>query len=184
MLDLETLGTRPGCAILSIGAVRFDPSLPHGIADAFHVVVNTASCTQRYGLTVDQGTLDWWACQSDEARALLAEAKASRVGLAAGLGDFTAYVQRQGSERDIRLWGNGADFDPVILRACYEACGIKWPWRYGARCFRTLRELAGLPKKQAALIKHDALADATAQAKEAVEIMRRMSFRAQESLAV
>ena len=25
MLDLETLGTRPGCVILTLGAVKFDP---------------------------------------------------------------------------------------------------------------------------------------------------------------
>ena len=59
-LDLETLGTRPGCAILSIGAIAFNPST-NTLGPMFYEVVNRASCRE-IGLHEDQGTL---ACGAD-----------------------------------------------------------------------------------------------------------------------
>ena len=39
MVDLETLGKRAGCPILSIGAVFFDP-VEKQLGEEFYVVVN------------------------------------------------------------------------------------------------------------------------------------------------
>ena len=34
MLDIETLGTRPGCVIVTLGAVKFDPYTQNQIGRA------------------------------------------------------------------------------------------------------------------------------------------------------
>lgn len=183
MLDLETLGTRPGCAILAIGAVRFGTDLPHGIGDAFYQVVSTASCTRRHGLHIDPSTVKWWKMQRTEARDVIAEAEACKVGLASALANFSEYLARQGGVNSISLWGNGADFDISIIAACYHACDLPLPWQFwNNRCFRTLRNLSGAKKKPAALIKHHALEDAVDQAKEAVEILKTLNFSKQPAL--
>ena len=56
MIDLETLGRRAGCAILSIGAVAFD--LKQGLGEEMYVVVNRQSCNAAE-LHEDLSTLDW-----------------------------------------------------------------------------------------------------------------------------
>ena len=61
MLDLETLGKLPGCAILSIGAVYFELETGR-LGDEFYLNVDPASCT-RAGLTIDGETLGWWMQQ-------------------------------------------------------------------------------------------------------------------------
>src|ERR1700685_2647763 len=66
MLDLETLGTRPGSAIRSVGAAAFDldgTDKPAG--PTFYKKVKSMSCWVA-GLTVDQDTLDWWSRQPQE----------------------------------------------------------------------------------------------------------------------
>src|SRR5688572_29962905 len=98
MLDLETLGTRPGCAILSIGAVAFDRHTG-ALGPEFYMVVNRKSCEAK-GLTQDQSTLDWWSRQSAEAKKVLAEAENAPNGLGGALVQFTAYLQKFG-KRDL-----------------------------------------------------------------------------------
>ena len=63
MVDLETLGTLPGCAIMSVGAVFFDES---GLGDEFCMVARQDNYTQA-GLAIDADTASWWAQQSPEA---------------------------------------------------------------------------------------------------------------------
>lgn len=185
MLDLETLGTRPGCAILAIGAVRFGPELANGTQNPFYQVVSTPSCTHHYGLHIDPATLRWWEMQRSEARDVIKEAKACKIGLKTALANFTDYLAGMGGVDSISLWGNGSDFDISILAACYHACDMPLPWRFwNNRCFRTLRNLAGMKKKPAALVKHHALEDAVDQAVEAVEILKKIRFNEQASLAL
>jgi DNA polymerase III epsilon subunit-like protein len=173
MLDLETLGTRPGCAILSIGAVAFDRHTG-ALGPEFYMVVNRKSCEAK-GLTQDQSTLDWWSRQSAEAKKVLAEAENAPNGLGGALVQFTAYLQKFG-KRDLFVWGNGADFDQPIITACYASVGYPLPWLfYNNRCYRTLRSLGnvkGEPPRQG--VYHNALDDAKTQALQAVNILKQL----------
>jgi hypothetical protein len=185
MLDLETLGNRPGCAILAIGAVHFGPSLPNtsGLGDKFYRVVSTPSCVKHYGLHIDPATERWWAGQSDEARKVLAEAKASQTGLKQAIVEFCAWLNTIGSKRSLHIWGNGAEFDNAILAACFHAVQMEWPIEFwNNRCYRTLKGLPGAPKRPRGLPSHNALQDATDQAVNAVELMRALSFNGQAKL--
>lgn len=115
MLDLETLGTRPGSVILSIGAVEFD--LRVGLGREFYVEISQYS-SRHIGFTVDQDTVDWWEEQSAEARGLLARTSSGGLLPHVALQQFNAWLSP-----DPLVWGNGAAFDNALLR---EACARCW----------------------------------------------------------
>lgn len=172
MLDLETLGTRPGCAILSIGGVVFD-RFSGELGPEFYMVVNRKSC-QKNGLFEEQSTLDWWSRQSDEARKVLAEAETASNGLGGALIQLTGYLQKLG-KRDLLVWGCGSDFDIGILTHCYAVMKQPLPWMFwNSRCLRTLRDVA--PPSHEPVRKngvaHSAIDDARNQAQEAIRIFK------------
>lgn len=175
MLDLETLGTAPGCAILSIGAVEFDAHTGK-LGPEFYQVVNTESCRIK-GLTEDPGTLKWWNDRAPDARKVLAEAATSKNGLGGALVMFTRYLEQFG-KRNLYVWGCGADFDQPIIAACYAKCSYPLPWPfYNNRCYRTLRALGkvkGDPPRHG--VYHHALDDAKTQALQAIEIVKKMGI--------
>lgn len=163
MLDLETLGTRPGSVILSIGAVAFDHR--QGLGEEFYVVIDRASC-EAAGLTVDRDTLAWWERQSPEARTVLTQAG---IPLNEALDKFTAYLSQF---KDVRVWGCGATFDNVLISSAYAALGKRQPWRYiNDRCYRTLKNLMPAVAMEREGVFHNALADAKSQASHAIRIL-------------
>lgn len=161
MLDLETLGTKPYCPVLTIGAVRFEvgdmqPMHP------FYQAIRLESCLE-HGLKPAAGTIDWWMKQSQAAQdAAFRDEKA--VDLPEALDRFTDWM---GSRPDY-VWGNSALFDNGILEAAYFACGKQLPWKaFHERCYRTLKSLPGMEqfKLQRAGTHHNALDDAVTQAR-------------------
>ena len=61
MIDLETLNTTPDAAILTIGAVKFDPfgsEVKEPKMDSFYCKVDLDSC-DRIGLTTNDDTIAW-----------------------------------------------------------------------------------------------------------------------------
>ena len=170
MLDLETLGTRPGCSVMSIGAVAFGPGAV--AEEGFYEVVGRASCLA-HGLTEDADTLAWWARQDADARVLLEQAASTdALPLPEALAAFDAYLTRVCGP-GVRVWANGAAFDNPILAVAYAAAGIDLPWRYqNDRCYRTLRALVpAVPQPEFAGVRHNALADARHQAVHAAAIL-------------
>lgn len=167
MLDLETLGRRPGCRVLSIGAVVFSPT---GLAEEFYCALKTDEQTT---LHEDLETVRWWQQQSPEARSVLTEPKEDFV---TGMAKFSAWVQRQGGKRSVSIWGNGSDFDNAIIQLAFDAAEISPPWEYwNNRCYRTLKNLPGVPKAAKFVgTKHNALADARNQALHAIDVMKHL----------
>lgn len=198
MIDLETLGTRPGCAILSIGAARFNSK--HGIfGQLLYVVVNGQSCFD-VGLKVEPETADWWESQGEEAKAVLDQAGSLKTStpLAEALGLLRGFIWATDTGHpdaapgapvmsDSRLaldtaqvWSNGADFDLPILSVAYQKAGFATsPWMpYSGRCHRTLKNLfPEVPAKKFQGVKHNAVSDAVAQAEHAVDILRHLGQR-------
>lgn len=176
MIDLETMGTGPDAAIVQIGAVAFcagaDPATAlELLADAptlhLRVSLRTAVAT---GATMDADTVLWWLRQSDEARVEFQRDGAMPLDDALlELRDWWATY----ADPEAHLWGNGADFDPVILGRSYDRLGYARPWvRWNVRCFRTLRaEHPGVPYVRAG-IAHQALHDALNQARHVLTIRR------------
>ena len=66
MIDIETLGLKPGSIIISIGMVWFNP-VSGAILGEQYIAVD-AEASERAGLTIGAGTFLWWMRQSDAAR--------------------------------------------------------------------------------------------------------------------
>jgi len=162
MVDLETLDTRPSAVILSIGACLVnwrtgEPSNP------FYAVVDLAS-SREAGLTESPDTLAWWNRQSPEARRVFTDPS---VSLDEALSLFAHYL-RGFNSKDVKIWGNGSDFDNVILANAYDALSYDAPWRfYNNRCFRTVKNVMSdrIQEIDRAGTYHNALDDAMHQAR-------------------
>lgn len=168
MVDLETMGTRAGCAIASIGAVKFDPDKdPAGLGlslpqNRFHAIVELQSCIN-LRLHIDASTLYWWLDRTTIARNGIIGGRGgeTRIHVTDALKAFTAFF---GDAK--YLWGHGASFDQPILEAAYHAAKLKAPcpfWNH--RDTRTIFDLAGgiKPERDPAQ-HHHALYDSEVQA--------------------
>jgi len=161
MLDLETLGTRPGSAIASLGAVKFGGGEIYG---EFYARIDLQSCVQ-HGLTIDPSTVRWWLQQSDAARA---EITAPGIQLPDALTAFAIWQEDPAAE----IWGNGAAFDNAMLAEAYHCTGQKMPWRYSNdRCYRTLKNLHMGILMERTGTHHHALDDAKSQARHLMAIL-------------
>lgn len=134
MIDLETLGTRPGSVIRSIGAVVFNPE-KNSLGETFYVNIEGNSCKEA-GLTSDPETIKWWQQQDQAVKdALMVDQKPLKTALAM----FDMWFMEEDGEF---VWGHGASFDPVLLKAAYHAVGRDAPWNFWSeRCCRTVLAL-------------------------------------------
>lgn len=174
MVDIETIGTTPGCIILSIGAVAFD-QLKNEIGSSFYKVINRRSC-QNLGLFPNPQTLVWWNEQSTEANSILKESllvSQNTNSIHNVMLDFSNYVNMYNKTNSVKLWGNGADFDNAILSYTFHRLGIDVPWKFkNNRCFRTLKSLFPNVKIERHGLFHNALDDAITQALHAMKLLR------------
>lgn len=170
MLDLETLDTGPRSVVTSIGAVAFDPA-GNTLGDKFYAeLIDDLSTQQRAGRTISGDTVVWWMRQGQAAQQLFSPtvgtAADARYQTVEALENFAEFIDANGA-RDVQLWGNGADFDNIILGSLYEDLGMKKPWSYNRnRCFRTIKNLpfpVQRPVREGT--HHNALDDAVTQAR-------------------
>lgn len=160
MIDIETLGTQPGCVIVSIGAVHFDE---RGLERDFYMSVDIESC-QEAGLTIDANTLSWWLDQSSEAQKELQ-----------GGHDLRETLLEYSLFHEGNIWANAPTFDCSIVRYAYEAVDLEPPWRFWEeRCYRTIKELGLTLSIPHGGIEHNALDDAKAQAEAASAALRKL----------
>lgn len=172
MVDLETLGTLPGSAILSIGAVAFDE---FGVGDEeFYMPITRGSC-EALGLKTSPETLAWWEKQSEEARRVLNDPDGFMLEQA--LHGFDCWLRENFSE-NVRIWGNGANFDNPLLACAYEAINVKPCYKfYNERCYRTVKNQYPDVKLERSGTYHNALDDARCQAEHLVRICQTRGWR-------
>lgn len=172
MLDLETMGTGPDAAIVAIGVAPFDPDAGR-LGTAFYRAVSLES-TVAWGGRITAATIVWWLKQSEAARHALVDGSAGGIHIV--LRHLYEWMHDESLGSLPIVWGNGSDFDNVILRSAYERCGIEAPWSFrDNRCYRTLRAL----RPDVAMDKrvgthHNALDDALSQAQHALAIFAAM----------
>ena len=156
MVDLETLATTPNAAILTIGAVTFDPNSTR-IYDEFYrrIEMESLDALDTY---IDDGTLEWWSKQ-DQAAQDEAFDPEGREPIQSVLEDFYKFCM--GSTR---FWSHGAAFDIVILEYYFRKINKPFPWNFwDVRDTRTIFDL-GLDPEMPQANKHNALEDAKRQA--------------------
>ncbi|EOU4393393.1 3'-5' exoribonuclease [Escherichia coli] len=164
MIDLETMGTGPDAQIASIGAVFFDPQ-----TGEMGPVFNKTIDMKTGGGTVNISTIEWWLQQSSEARTAILTDK---IPMDDALLQFREFIDENSGEFFVQVWGNGSNFDNVILRRSYERQEIPCPWRYtNDRDVRTIVALGLVMDFDARSVitfegeRHNALHDARYQAK-------------------
>lgn len=164
MLDMETMGTRPGAKILSIACVPF---LLTEYITPFYARINKDSYP--LGFHEDPETLRWWEQQSKEARD---EAFSGTAHINVVLDSFSRWCDKLPNDA-LLMWGNGADFDNALLAEAYAKLSLKAPWKfYNNRCYRTLKNLFPHIAYIKPRIAHNALSDAQAQAFHAETILK------------
>lgn len=179
MVDLETMSSRRDAAILTIGAVFFDPyhDWPVGPMElpTFSAAASLKSSVA-VGLHVDPDTVMWWMQRSDEARAQITGPVLNPLSQI--LHEFSTWITHHKDKRQetVNVWGNGSDFDNVVLRSAYDAVQQRPPWGHrGNRCYRTMRALypdvPGYPQNDEDK-KHLALDDAILQAQHLCAIFK------------
>ena len=67
MIDLETLGTKPDCVVLTLGAIKFNPYKQTEPDKGLYIRLNVDEQT-KMGRSVDDGTLEWWGKQDKAIR--------------------------------------------------------------------------------------------------------------------
>lgn len=167
MLDIESLGTRPGCVVLSAAFVRFEDmaltSLNLSMEDQYEL-----------GLETGPSTLDWWRTQSQDTwRA----ATCDPFPLVSALNHFSTWLGWARAGREMWIWCHGAGFDAPLLQEVYQRAGIACPWSFrDVRDTRTLYDLAGVDSREYRVEPaHIAANDALGQARAAVEALRRIA---------
>ncbi|WP_105457371.1 exonuclease [Escherichia coli] len=164
MIDLETMGKNPDAPIISIGAIFFDPQTGD-MGPEFSKTIDLETT----GGVIDRDTIKWWLKQSREAQSALLT---DEIPLDDALLQLREFIDENSGEFFVQVWGNGANFDNVILRRSYERQGIPCPWRYcNDRDVRTIVELGKAIDFDARTDipfegeRHNALDDARYQAK-------------------
>jgi hypothetical protein len=180
VLDLETLSTQPNAAVASIGAAAL--AADGTLLSSLHVAINDQGQHMRHIDEIgEDSTVQWWSRQEPAARAASVDAK-DAVPASAALGYFGAWVAAvtgaDAGESDVRVWGNSAVFDNVILRTLYRDChplgyAEPWQWRFD-RDMRTLLELYPAAKDVGEFvgIKHHAEHDALHEAKQLAKVLK------------
>ena len=160
MIDLETLATSPDAAILTIGAVKFDPfgdDVNDPSCDKFYVKVDLDSC-DRIGLVTNDATIEWWSQQSKEAQEE-AFSPDNRIDIVDAMNQLYKFCW--GAKR---VWSHGAAFDVVICEHIFGKIQKAVPWSFWeVRDTRTIFDI-GINPERPPVLKHHALEDAWNQA--------------------
>jgi len=159
MIDLETLGTKPDCVILTLGAIKFNPftdQQPHsGIYQKIDIDEQDA-----LGRTQDDSTIEWWGRQSESVQeeAFTEDGRITLERMTNEINKFLVGV-------DV-VWAQGPAFDIVILENLYQQLNKPIPWNFWQiRDSRTLFSLLKKdPRKAIQQEAHNALADCYYQA--------------------
>ncbi len=156
MIDLETMGISPDSAIVSIGAVVFDPRCNRLTKQTFYRELDW----EVQDRAINPKTRQWWQGNHPKAKAALN-----------GLDDLEDMLVELADwlPKDAKPWGNGSTFDIAFLEHAYRQHGIDIPWKFwNVRDCRTIKDLyesarGGYDKKSGGTL-HHALDDATFQA--------------------
>ena len=198
MVDIETLGTRMGAPILTIGATIFDPYASDSgeelMRRAILIRFDIAEAV-RYAEHVDGNTLRWWFEQEDAAlKALVGK---DTMTVREGLKLLYDYCHDRGAfmndaafdgitefPKCNRFWAKDPDFDMRLMEHYYSHPDIPFdtPWKFWSnRSVRTVQDLAWPSGDRPDFdvkggVAHDARWDAVTQAMMVQAAMRRLGI--------
>lgn len=171
MTDIESMDVTPEAAIVTIGAVMFDPrgydteeSIRNDKSRCFYAKASLQD-NQAEGRSFSADTIQWWLQQSPEAQASLFE---GHIGtLRKMLTQYNLFIDSLGV-RPTRFWANDPDFDMVIIGNAMRQLKMMPTWKFWeTRSVRTVKDIAypeGNHPQIGVGTAHDALDDSIRQA--------------------
>ena len=171
MLDIETLGTRPECVVVTLGAVKFNPYKLDDPGPGIYMRLD-ADEQLELGREVQDETMLWWLDQAEDVRE-------------EALGDGTDRIKLEQMYRELNrflvgvdsIWCQGPAFDIVILENIYRQMGWPTPWQFWQiRDSRTLFGVHGDPREKNKSGLHNALEDCVSQAQGVQKIYYRLEI--------
>lgn len=165
VLDLETLGTDAGAAIIEIGAVAFGGPAP----DMHFVKLVSPRKIESKGFHISEDTVTWWKQQGfylpEYADSVGAEVRDALLM-------FSAWYDAVATDETL-IWGNSPSFDCVILNKALALVDLPELWAYSQeRDLRTARWMFPVDKTKPET-PHRALDDAIAEAEDLKKILAR-----------
>lgn len=139
MVDIESGGLSPNGALLTIGAVAFDPK-EKTVGQAFYKTIDPTSAVINGG-ELHAKTVQWWMTQPGETRWEVWNSNIS-FGIETSLSLFNIFLDEVAPE-ELYIWANAPQFDLVIIRSAMERLKIQPKWKYYEEMdMRTIRVLA------------------------------------------
>jgi hypothetical protein len=131
--DIETLGTKAGCVIVSAAFLVFDfnetKTFDEYVNDALYIKFSVKQ-QKDAGRKIDPDTLNWWKKQDDVVRRELMPS-AKDVSLEEGSKQIIEYLAERGinkgSEKRTYRFCRGQDFDIPIMDDAMATVGMKLP---------------------------------------------------------
>ncbi|EPZ8044467.1 3'-5' exoribonuclease domain-containing protein, partial [Escherichia coli] len=100
MIDIETMGKNPNAAIISIGAIFFDPQTGD-MGPEFSKTIDLDTA----GGVIDRDVIKWWLKQSREAQSAILT---DEIPLDDALLQLREFIAENSGEFFVQVWGNGA----------------------------------------------------------------------------
>lgn len=145
MIDIETLDTKASAVVLSIGLVAFDRHDPERKPVKLTIDMGQKQFRdeqKRFGRTQDNGTVRWWKKQSEKAKNVFQ--RGNVTDCSHGCAVLVKFFHDNTDGNHVKVWGNGSDFDNVIVASFLDTFGYSTPWKFwNNRCHRTMKSEFG-----------------------------------------
>ena len=140
VIDLETIGTKPGCIVTEVGAALFSANPFIAGTLELNEEIDYAS-SKRAGFKADKKTVAWWAdklslpaaARKDYERYFANHWMAAR-SVKASISNISMFynkvMERIPAGEKLYLVGNDIDFDKSILEHYFAATCTPIPWHY------------------------------------------------------
>jgi DNA polymerase III epsilon subunit-like protein len=157
MVDIETTGTKPGCKVVSIGAVSFY----HDIKEKFYRKCHVES----QPFFDEYETMAWWDKRKNKQ-----EEFSGVMQLKDCLLDLLAFLDRD----PYKIYWSKGNFDYPILEFCLEFYSLNVPWKKFYKHMYDYRTVAWLRPDIRALRQndHSALDDALNQTEHLLRLLK------------
>lgn len=151
MIDIETLGTRPGSVITEIAAAAFIPDTGE-IVQIFQTEISTLDALAQ-GLTTDADTSAWHHRRGTNLNWTAPTLWSALCRLSLFIGQYPK----------ARVWAWGMDFERPMLEAAYHLIHAPLPWDYYRSADARTAWALAYPGIKHPHRMHDALSDVRAQ---------------------
>jgi hypothetical protein len=170
MIDIETLGRKPGFIILSVALVEFDiktGTVLKSLQRNFNLVESLSQ-----GFKIEADTLKWWSKQNKELFLEMISIPPQKVE---DVLDEIIFFIKDGSPAFV--WANSPSFDLSMLESYFDKYNKKTPWNYTHEMdLRTISNLNPMIRKNLKKENKDVLHDPFEDCKIQIDTLKQIFY--------